>query len=160
MYKYSLSAVLFAVSVSAVASTVHKCTINGKTVYSNDGCEHGSAKKVVAIQHAAGVVSPDRATIGDTLERARLQRWVDEQPGRSATRTTTRNGQTSSHSYDNPLPVKTSTSTPNKKTACAAYEERIRYLDGMVRQPQSASTQDWIKIERAKTFSAIYDAKC
>lgn len=34
------------------------------------------------------------------------------------------------------------------KAECSALEDRIKYLDSMARQPQSAQTQDWIREER------------
>lgn len=46
------------------------------------------------------------------------------------------------------------------KAACNNLDVRVEQLDGMARQPQSASMQDWIRSERQKARDAQFRLRC
>jgi len=46
------------------------------------------------------------------------------------------------------------------KALCTSLDERVNHLDAMARQPQSPSTQDWIRMERHKTRDEQFRLRC
>lgn len=139
---------------------INKCIVNGKTIYSDQKCPKDATKEQVKINHATGIVSADRETVTDTINRMHDERWVSAAPGRSITRTTTRDGDTITQTIDNPLPKQVHVRSNNKKAMCDSIEKRITHLDALARQPQSARTQERIKQDKAKERSKAFDAGC
>lgn len=139
---------------------INKCIVNGKTIYSDQKCPKSATREQVEINHAAGIVSPDRETVTDTIQRMHDERWVNAVPGRSITRTTTRGSESVTQTIDNPLPKQIHVRSNNKKAMCDSIEKRIAHLDTLARQPQSARTQERIKQDKAKERSKAFDAGC
>ena len=160
MHKHVLILCLLCSGPAVFAADIHKCLIGGKTIYSDEKCPKTAVSRPVELNHAAGIVSPDRATVDDTINRMHDEVWVNAVPGRTITRTTTRNGNSVTNTIDNPLPVQRASTQPNKATTCADNASYIKQLDSMARQPQSGETQDWIKAEKAKTRSSMFAARC
>lgn len=159
--RYLLSFLGFLTLVhTAHGQEIHKCIVNGKTVYSDEKCPSNSVRKPVELHHASGVVSPDRATVEDTMNRIRDENWVNAVPGRSITRTTTRGGHTTIRTVDNPLPQAAPYPVNNKKATCDAISARIDELDSWARQPRSAQSQDWIRQEREKERTEQFRLRC
>lgn len=159
-YIASFFALLALVHATSQAQNINKCVLNGKTVYSDQTCPGNAVKKPVELHHAAGIVSPDRDTVTDTINRIQDENWVNAVPGRSKTRTTTRQGNTTTHSFDNPLPAQATAPINNKKSVCDAISARIDQLDSMARQPQSGSGQDWIKQEKTRERTEQFRLSC
>jgi hypothetical protein len=62
-----------------------------------------------------------------------------------------------------PVQVTTTSAAPSpgsSKQLCESLSDRVNQLDAMARQPQSASTQDWIRSEREKTRTEQYRLRC
>jgi hypothetical protein len=134
-------------TVAANASDIYKCVAAGKTTYSDKVCGKPGAVTEVEIQHAKGIVSPDRQTVADTRARIQDQMWVDEGPRRTRTRTITRNGVSNTYAVSSaPAPV--AVVMPVNVERCSQFDEKLRDLDAMARQPQTGPMQDWIKSEK------------
>jgi hypothetical protein len=151
---------LFLFESAIAGGPVSKCLVNGKTVYTDSGCPHNAIRKEVEMNPMSGVVSPDRDTVNDTINRIHDEAWANAVPGRSITRTTTRRGHTGVRTINNPLPVRQAGPAPNKKTDCETLSTQANNLDSMARQPQSIFTQDWIKGEKEKVRSAQFSNIC
>ena len=58
----------------------------------------------------------------------------------------------------------TSAATPfpavDRKAVCDPLDDRVRELDAMARQPQTASMQDWIRSERKSVRDAQFRMRC
>lgn len=134
------------------ASGIFKCIVAGKTIYSDKVCGKPGSITEVEIYHAKGVVGPDRQTIADTLARIQDQMWVDEEPGRTRTRTVTRNGVSNAYSVSRtPAPV--AVVMPVNVERCSQFDQKLHDLDALARQPQSGQMQDWIKNEKVSVQS-------
>jgi hypothetical protein len=64
-----------------------------------------------------------------------------------------------------PATVYTATAAPPaspapEKALCGSLDARVNQLDAMARQPQSGSTQDWIRQERQKTRDEQFHLRC
>lgn len=160
MYKHTLILCLLCSSPTLFAADINKCVVGGKTIYSDQSCPKTGVSRPLELNHAAGIVSPDRATVTDTINRMYDERWANAVPGRTITRTTTRNGNSVTNTIDNPLPAQRARAQPNKATLCADNASYIKHLDGMARQPQSGATQDWIKAEKTRTQANMFAAGC
>jgi hypothetical protein len=139
---------------------INKCLVNGKTIYSDRACPSNAIRHSVEMHHAKGIVSPDRDTVTDTIHRIEDESWVNAVPGRSITRTTTRQGKTTTSTLDNPSRTRAKLSHDNKQVICGAISSRIDQLDAMARQPQSASGQDWIRQEKEKERTEQFKLSC
>lgn len=157
----TILALLLAMTAFAQAQPViNKCIVDGKTIYSDEKCPKGASREQVEINHAAGIVSPDRETVTATINRMHDERWVNAVPGRSITRTTTRDGKTVEHTIENPLSERASVLSSDKKALCDSISQRIENLDAQARQPQTARRQERIRRAREKERSKAFDAKC
>lgn len=61
MSRYLIAAALCLLTASAGAQVI-KCTVDGQTVYTNQGCSNGTRGERVEMYNSAGTVSPDRRT--------------------------------------------------------------------------------------------------
>lgn len=157
----TILALLLATAAFAQAQPViNKCIIGGKTIYSDEKCPTGASREQVEINHAAGIVSPDRETVTDTVNRMYDERRVNTAPDRSITRTITRDGKTVERTDENPLPEKASAQSPDKKTLCDSISQRIENLDAQARQPQTARGQERIRRAKEKQRAKAFNAKC
>ena len=147
-----ISALLAGPTFAQEPSGIYKCVVAGKTTYSDKLCgKHGSVAEI-EIHHAKGVVSPDRQTVADTRARIQDQMWVDDGPGRTRTRTITRNGVTNTYAVSS-APTSVAAVMPVNVERCSQFDQRLRDLDAMARQPQTGQMQDWIKSEKVKVQS-------
>jgi hypothetical protein len=151
---------LCSLSLAYAQPVINKCIVNGKTIYSDEKCPRNAKQEEVEIHHAAGIVSPDRETVTDTINRMHDERWVNAEPGRSITRTSTRKGETTEHTVENPIPKRASRSATKQKVDCDAIQKRIARLDALARQPQKARRQEQIRREKADKQSEAIDAGC
>jgi hypothetical protein len=142
------------------AQEIFKCLVNGKTVYSDKPCARNAVRKPIELNHAAGIVSPDRDTVTDTVNRMYDERWVNAVPGRSITRTTTRNGNTATNTINNPLPIPIAAPYSDKEAQCQAFSTRVDQLDAMARHPQSGRTMDWIRQQRLEARNEQFRSGC
>jgi hypothetical protein len=117
---------------------VIKCTVNGKTIYSDEKCQDGAKTHQVELHDTAGVVSPPKAVLAElTAQRHAAERVFDQQ-----------------------MQKQVSATVQSPKMECDALDKRIEWLNAMARQPQSGQTQDWIKQEKMIAQSRQYEIHC
>ncbi len=109
------------------SNVVTKCVVQGKVSYGDGGCPAGAIASKVATNTNQNLMAAVKVPVA-------AEATNPEQPL--------------------PLPM-TAQVSPGAayaalKAECAELETRIKYLDSMARQPQSAQTQDWIREERKK----------
>jgi hypothetical protein len=56
---------------STSSSRISKCLVNGRTMYSNDGCPDGAKQQAVALHDSAGIVSPPKENLSDLTAKRR-----------------------------------------------------------------------------------------
>lgn len=107
-------------------SGIIKCTVNGKTIYSDQECPDGAKTHQVTLHDTAGVISPKK----ETLLHQPSQRVAAE------------NTQF--------IPPQSLADAPPQtiQAECAYLILHIEQLDSMARQAQSGQMQDWIRQER------------
>jgi hypothetical protein len=111
-----------------VAHGIRKCTVGGKTTYSNSECPEGTQTKAVVLHDSGGIVSPPKADL--LMLMAQRKAAEGQHGGRQSVVTM---------------------GTPQSATEeCGLLDQHVQYLDSKARQPQSATTQDWIRQERSK----------
>jgi len=106
---------------------IRKCTVGGNTTYSNSGCPEGTQTGTVVLHHSGGIISPPKA---DLLTLMAQRKAAEAQ-----------------HTGRQVLTMGTPQSTAEE---CVLLDQHVQYLDSKARQPQSATTQDWIRQERGK----------
>jgi hypothetical protein len=116
--------------------TVTKCTIGGKTIYSDAPCPQGATAERVTT-HAernliSGLTSEQMAAADRIRPPAALPATVPQS--------------------DKPVPTNAS--------ECRALDEHIKYLDALARQPLDAQTQDWIKAKRKADRDRQFAIRC
>jgi hypothetical protein len=110
------------------AHRIRKCTVAGKTTYSNSECPEGTQTKTVVLHDSGGIVSPPKADL--LMLMAQRKAAEGQHGGRQSVVTM---------------------GTPQSATEeCGLLDQHVQYLDSKARQPQSATTQDWIRQERSK----------
>jgi hypothetical protein len=112
-----------------------KCSVNGKTYYSNQKCPQGAKQKTLELHDSAGIVSPPK----ETLEALAAKRLVTEAEARQ-----------------NSAPV--SVSLP--KAECEVLNREVERLDAMGRQPQSGEMMDWIRQQRYNARNRQFAIHC
>ncbi len=108
---------------AAVSMGISKCKIDGKTVYSNQGCPADAQRKNINLHDSAGIVSPRRESLAEL----------------TASRQARENAAAVSMQQPAAVP---------QPSECPALAQRIESLDAMARQPQSAQMQDRLRQER------------
>ncbi|MEC4723560.1 hypothetical protein RY831_30950 [Noviherbaspirillum sp. CPCC 100848] len=101
--------------------------MNGKTIYSDTQCPAGAQTETVVLHDSGGVISPPKAD----LLMLMAQRKAAER-------------QNTGHQG-----VLTMGTPQSASEECALLDQHVRYLDTKARQPQSSTTQDWIRQERS-----------
>lgn len=124
---------------NASAPPIVKCVVNGKTSYGDAPC-------------AQGAVSSQLKTRRDH----NLMAAVRPQNVLNAAPTEEHHAPRSPVAQNSPA-VDTAAL---KKAECKALDARIEQLDSMSRQPQGASTQDWIRDERKKARDKQFRLLC
>jgi hypothetical protein len=117
---------------------VVKCTVNGKTIYSDEGCPTGAKTQHVQINDTAGIISPPKAVLAELT----AQRHAAE------------NDRTQS------MQQSVSPQAQSNKIECDSLNKHIESLDSMSRQAQSGQTQDWIRQERQQARERQYRIHC
>jgi hypothetical protein len=119
-----------------VPNVITKCTINGKTTYSDAVCPKGGVLGTVEIDtnqnvFEAPLMAPTRPS---AQEPAPQQRTTDSGPNVNI------------HA--------------NRKAECELLEHHIARLDAWARQPQSAQSQDRIREERKLARDRQFQLRC
>jgi len=122
------------------AGQIRRCVVNGKTVYSDEKCPDGAESKALELHHAAGIVSPPKAVLGELTAQRKAAELAAEQEREQQQRL--------------------ARTAPSKQAECQWLEKRIEYLDSLARQPQSGYTQDRIKEEKAAARSRQFAIHC
>lgn len=104
---------------------VTKCLSNGETSYSDGDCAVGAK--------TSRVVTKENRNLMDAV-RIPIKPPVAEPSAPSAV--IAQSAQDLNHAA--------------MKAECAAWDERVKYLDALARQPLDGQTQDWIRGERKK----------
>jgi hypothetical protein len=115
----------------AANGMIKKCLIEGKTFYVDQKCPTGATPQELQLYDTAGVISPPKADLQVLTAQRKAAEAEEHQAGRSQ--------------------VVTVGASQSKSNQCAFLDRHVEYLDSMARQPQSASTQDWIRDEKSKT---------
>lgn len=122
------------------SSGIFRCTVNGKTVYSDSACGTPVvARRLLLPDSSGGFVSPPKEQLEDltanrlALEQA-YQRSIQAQAveNRAAAR----------------------------KAECEDLASRVNWLDASARAPQSAQMQDWIRADKARVQTRQFDLHC
>jgi len=107
----------------AGARIVTKCLSNGKTTYGDGDCPADAETSQVMTKENQNLMDavriPTTSPTADTSAQATVITRGKEDARYTAT-----------------------------KAECAAWDERVKYLDAMARQPLDGPTQDWIRSER------------
>jgi hypothetical protein len=119
-----------------VPNVITKCTINGKTTYSDAVCPKGGVLGTVEIDPNQNVFEAPRMapTRPNALEPAPSQRTND--------------GGTNLNIH------------ANRKAECELLDHHIARLDAWARQPQSAQSQDRIREERKLARDRQFQLRC
>lgn len=119
-------------------SGIINCTVNGKTIYSDQECPDGARTHQVTLHDTAGVISPKK----ETLLHQPSQRVAAE------------NTQF--------IPPQSLADAPPQtiQAECAYLNLHIEQLDSMARQPQSGQMQDWIRQERRNARDRQFAIQC
>jgi hypothetical protein len=123
---------------STAAASISKCAINGKTVYSDQGCPDGAKGRTVALHDSAGIVSPPK----ENLAELTAKRKASEQ------------------AYTLQLQQQVASIGSSNRFECEELDKRIASLDAMARQPQSGGMQDWIKDQRKAVRDRQFAIHC
>ena len=115
----------------ATGNTIKKCVIEGKTIYVDQRCPTGATPQELHLYDTAGVISPPKAELQVLTAQRKAADAQENQVVRNQ--------------------VVTVGTSQSKSNQCAFLDPHVEYLDSMSRQPQSASTQDWIREEKSKT---------
>jgi hypothetical protein len=122
------------------SSGVFKCTVNGRTVYSDSACGTAVTMKRLALPDAsAGFASPPRENLEDlTAKRVAAEQIYQRSVQAQATEI----------------------HASMRKTECQSLGNRIDWLDASARAPQPAQMQDWIRADKARTQARQFDLHC
>lgn len=116
-------------------TVVTKCVVNGKVSYGDSACPVGAVTSSLAINNNQNLIAAVQVPVASQAIE-----------------------------IESPLPIRVQTypgaNYAPVKAQCAALEERIKYLDGLARQPQSGQTQDWIRGERSQARDKQFSLKC
>ena len=160
-----------------------RCVVNGQTVFSPTACpspgrggagsEHLTAPATrSAPQAASGSITlyHCKAYNGGTFwanthcnqHQALIDRMV-EVPARLAFSQQVEmaeGGRRSAAALQSAPPAVFQAPVVSNRGACDALAQQIQHWDALARQPQSAQTQDWIRVERHKTRDRQWSLRC
>lgn len=122
------------------SGALSKCTIQGKTVYSDTNCPVGSKAEKIALHETAGIVSPAREALEDWAAKRHAQERNEEIITQKI--------------------VAANGPQTTKSDECQWLSERIDTLDARARQPQTGQMQDWIKDQRRGARDRQYALRC
>lgn len=105
--------------------SITKCIVNGKTSYGDTSCATGAKATQIVTKENHNLMAAVHATAITKPEETAQPPAVIAQSDQGLDQLA-------------------------MKAECKAWDERIKYLDAMARQPQSGQTQDWIREERKK----------
>ena len=119
---------------------VFKCSVNGRTVYSDSACGAPAATKVLKLQDSsAGFASPAQ----ERLEDLTANRLDAEQ------------------AYQRSVQAQAAKVRVNAiKADCENLGRHVNWLDATARAPQSGQMQDWIKADKARAQTRQFDLHC
>lgn len=117
---------------------ISKCIVNGKTIYSNQGCPEGAQGKAVPIHKSQGIVSPPKESLAELTAKRKAAEQSQAVQGQQ----------------------RIAFVGPSNGVECAELDKRIASLDAMARQPQSGYMQDWIKERRKSVRDRQFAIHC
>lgn len=119
---------------------IFKCSVNGRTVYSDSSCGAPAAAKRLALQDpSAGFASPPK----ERLEDLTANRLAAEQE------------------YQRSIQAQAAEIRVNaRKAECENLGRHVNWLDASARAPQSAQMQDWIRVDKARAQTRQFDLHC
>lgn len=119
---------------------IFKCSVNGRTVYSDSACGAPAATKRLALQDpSAGFASPPR----ERLEDLTANRLASEQ------------------AYQRSIQAQAAEIRVHaRKVECENLGRHVNWLDASARAPQSAQMQDWIRADKARAQTRQFDLHC
>jgi hypothetical protein len=122
------------------SSGIFRCTVNGKTVYSDSSCGTPVITKRLLLPDASGgFVSPPK----ERLEELTARRLASEQ------------------AYHRNIEAQALENRGDaSKTECEDLARRVNWLDASARAPQSGQMQDWIKSDKARVQTRQFDLHC
>jgi hypothetical protein len=121
-------------------SAIFKCTVNGKTVYSDSACGTPIlTKRLTLPDSSGGFASPPRERLEDlTANRLALEQAY----------------QRSIQAQQAEIELKA------KKAECEGLGRHVNWLDASARAPQSGQMQDWIRENKIRTQTRQFDLHC
>lgn len=122
------------------STSVFKCTVNGKTVYSDSACGTAVMTKRLALPDpSGGFASPPRERLEDlTANRLALEQ-----------------------AYQRSIQARAAGNEGNaKKAECENLGRHVNWLDASARAPQSGQMQDWIRADKVRTQTRQFDLHC
>lgn len=122
------------------SSGIFRCTVNGKTVYSDSACGTPVVtSRLLLPESSGGFVSPPRERLEDlTANRLALEQAYQRSIQAQA--------------VENRAAV--------RKAECEDLAGRVNSLDASARAPQSAQMQDWIRADKARVQTRQFDLHC
>ena len=160
-----------------------RCVVNGQTVFSPTVCPSmdtdnaGSERRTAPVERRAPQATSGSITLyhckaysGGTFwanthcnqHQALIDRLV-EVPARLAFSQQVEMAEgerRSAAALQSPPPAVFQAPVASNRGACDALAQQIRHWDALARQPQSAQTQDWIRVERHKTRDRQWSLGC
>lgn len=122
------------------SSGIFRCTINGKTVYSDSACGTPVVtRRLLLPDTSGGFVSPPK----ERLEDLTANRLASEQAYQRSIQ---------AQAVENRVAV--------RKAECEDLASRVNWLDASARAPQSAQMQDWIRADKARVQTRQFDLHC
>ncbi len=122
------------------SSAIFKCTVNGRTVYSDSACGTPVMTKRLALPDTSGgFASPPRERLDDLT----ANRLASEQAYQRSIQA--RAAEIEGHA---------------KKAECENLGRHVNWLDASARAPQSGQMQDWIRADKVRTQTRQFDLHC
>jgi hypothetical protein len=122
------------------SSAIFKCSVNGKTVYSDSAC--GTlfvTKRLLLPVTSAGFTSPPR----ERLEDLTANRLASEQ------------------TYQRSIQAQAvEIRVDARKAECEDLGRHVNLLDASARAPQSGQMQDWIRADKGRVQTRQFDLHC
>jgi len=129
-------------------STIYKCQVNGKTVYSESPCGANTVKRMdIDTSERMGNQTFDRETI--EAARARIRADMDKRGTGASTGSVLPIGAGS---------AARNTSQQNREATCASIREELKNIDAWSRQPNYSS--DWLNQRKVEVQRKAYDWGC
>lgn len=121
-------------------SSINKCFLAGKVIYSDVECASNSRKTTVKIEDSEGIDSPDRETVTATMKR-----MIAENK---------RNREASTNQ------VASLEIPKNIDPLCTNYKNQMQYLEAQAKQPNSVDAANRIRKEKFDVQKLQLEGNC